>query len=186
MPAVKLIEIGPPVAAISSAVLVINSTFATEAIEASASPRKPSVVTLSSSSGQTVASARAEMDAIIGPLITEGLVIRRAPEGGWSVGDQKTGDLRWGDADNYVGGDTADSVSLSELAWRNAVQAASGRTAVGTDTSTLNTVTLGADGTETFASESTGSLSTPRWYSTGVTLPTGDLGDGPWPVQPQA
>ena len=31
--------------------------------------------------------------AHLGPLITEGLVIRRVPEGGWAVGDQQTGDL---------------------------------------------------------------------------------------------
>ena len=31
--------------------------------------------------------------AHLGPLIAEGVVIRRAPEGGWSVGDQHTGDL---------------------------------------------------------------------------------------------
>ncbi|MCW2613791.1 MAG: hypothetical protein JWN08_785 [Frankiales bacterium] len=29
----------------------------------------------------------------LGPLINEGLVIRRAPEGGWAVGDHETGDL---------------------------------------------------------------------------------------------
>ena len=29
----------------------------------------------------------------LGPIMTEGLVIRRAPEGGWAVGDQTTGDL---------------------------------------------------------------------------------------------
>jgi hypothetical protein len=29
----------------------------------------------------------------LGPLISEGLVIRRAPEGGWSVGEHHTGDL---------------------------------------------------------------------------------------------
>ena len=31
--------------------------------------------------------------AHLGPLITEGVVIRRAPEGGWSVGEHQTGDL---------------------------------------------------------------------------------------------
>ena len=31
--------------------------------------------------------------AHLGPLISEGLVIRRAPEGGWSVGEHQTGDL---------------------------------------------------------------------------------------------
>jgi len=31
--------------------------------------------------------------AHLGPLITEGLVIRRAPEGGWAVGEHQTGDL---------------------------------------------------------------------------------------------
>ena len=31
--------------------------------------------------------------AHLGPLIAEGLVIRRAPEGGWAVGEDKTGDL---------------------------------------------------------------------------------------------
>ena len=48
-------------------------------------------------------------------------------------------------------------------------------TYVGTDTSTLNTITLGADGTESFATEATGALNTPRWYSTGVSLPTGEV-----------
>ena len=33
------------------------------------------------------------ISAHLGPLISEGLVIRRAPEGGWSVGDHQTGDL---------------------------------------------------------------------------------------------
>ena len=31
--------------------------------------------------------------AHLGPLVTEGLVIRRAPEGGWSVGEHAAGDL---------------------------------------------------------------------------------------------
>jgi len=31
--------------------------------------------------------------AHLGPLIAEGLVIRRSPEGGWAVGEQETGDL---------------------------------------------------------------------------------------------
>lgn len=31
--------------------------------------------------------------AHLGPLVTEGLVIRRVPEGGWSVGEEETGDL---------------------------------------------------------------------------------------------
>ena len=35
--------------------------------------------------------------AHLGPLITEGLVIRRVPDGGWSVGDQSTGDQTTGD-----------------------------------------------------------------------------------------
>lgn len=48
-------------------------------------------------------------------------------------------------------------------------------TYVGTDTSTLSTVTLGEDGTESFASESAGPLNAPRWYSTGVSLPTGQV-----------
>ncbi len=48
-------------------------------------------------------------------------------------------------------------------------------TYVGTDTSTLNTLTIGADGAETFSSKSTGALNNPRWYSTGVTLPTGQV-----------
>jgi len=33
------------------------------------------------------------ISAHLGPLVTEGVVIRRAPEGGWAVGDQTTGDL---------------------------------------------------------------------------------------------
>jgi hypothetical protein len=48
-------------------------------------------------------------------------------------------------------------------------------TYLGTDTSTLNTVKLGSDGSETFSSKNTGSLNIPRWYSTGVTLPTGEV-----------
>ncbi len=48
-------------------------------------------------------------------------------------------------------------------------------TYVGTDSSTLNTITLGADGAETFASENTAALNNPRWFSTGVTLPTGEV-----------
>ena len=31
--------------------------------------------------------------AHLGPLVSEGLVIRRVPEGGWAVGEQETGDL---------------------------------------------------------------------------------------------
>lgn len=48
-------------------------------------------------------------------------------------------------------------------------------TYVGTDTSTLNRITLGPDGEEQFESENTGSLNNPRWYSTGVSLPTGEV-----------
>lgn len=48
-------------------------------------------------------------------------------------------------------------------------------TFVGTDTSTLNTITIGADGKPAFSSKSTGKLNTPRWYSTGVSLPTGQV-----------
>jgi hypothetical protein len=48
-------------------------------------------------------------------------------------------------------------------------------TYVGTDTSTLNTLTIGEDGRERFASKNTGSLNIPRWYSTGVSLPTGEV-----------
>ncbi len=33
------------------------------------------------------------ISAHLGPLISEGLVIRRAPEGGWAVGEHQTGDL---------------------------------------------------------------------------------------------
>jgi hypothetical protein len=47
-------------------------------------------------------------------------------------------------------------------------------TYVGTDTSTLNTVTIDGD-SEAFSSENTGSLNNPRWYSTGVSLPTGEV-----------
>jgi hypothetical protein len=35
----------------------------------------------------------AVISAHLGPLVTESVVIRRAPEGGWAVGDEKTGDL---------------------------------------------------------------------------------------------
>lgn len=48
-------------------------------------------------------------------------------------------------------------------------------TYVGTDTSTLNTIKVGADGSESFATEATGALNNPRWYSTGVSLPTGEV-----------
>ncbi len=44
-----------------------------------------------------------------------------------------------------------------------------------TDTSTLNTVKTGRGGAETFTSVSTGPMTTPRWYSTAVTLPTGQV-----------
>jgi hypothetical protein len=46
---------------------------------------------------------------------------------------------------------------------------------VGTDTTTLNTVTVDGKGGEQFASANVGALNTPRWYSTGVTLPTGEV-----------
>ncbi|CAN5285705.1 hypothetical protein BH24ACT10_BH24ACT10_05860 [soil metagenome] len=35
----------------------------------------------------------AVISAHLGPLVSEGLVIRRVPEGGWAVGDERTGDL---------------------------------------------------------------------------------------------
>ncbi|HEV2890053.1 MAG TPA: kelch repeat-containing protein [Frankiaceae bacterium] len=47
-------------------------------------------------------------------------------------------------------------------------------TYVGTSTSTLNTVDV-ANGVTTFASEATGEMVNGRWYSTGVTLPTGQV-----------
>jgi hypothetical protein len=47
-------------------------------------------------------------------------------------------------------------------------------TYLATDTSTLNTVDT-SSGTEVFTSQATGPLTTPRWYSTGVTLPTGQV-----------
>jgi hypothetical protein len=46
-------------------------------------------------------------------------------------------------------------------------------TYLGTNTSTLNTVDTTAG--ETFTSEATGNLNNSRWYSTGVTLPTGQV-----------
>jgi hypothetical protein len=48
-------------------------------------------------------------------------------------------------------------------------------TYVGTDASTLNTIKIGPDGKQAFSSRSTGKLNTPRWYSTGVSLPTGEV-----------
>jgi hypothetical protein len=48
-------------------------------------------------------------------------------------------------------------------------------TYVGTDTSTLNTLTIGEDGQESFSSTNTAPLNIPRWYSTGVSLPTGEV-----------
>lgn len=35
----------------------------------------------------------AVVSAHLGPLISEGVVIRRGPDGGWAVGDERTGDL---------------------------------------------------------------------------------------------
>ncbi|MDQ1713968.1 MAG: hypothetical protein QOE45_3418 [Frankiaceae bacterium] len=46
-------------------------------------------------------------------------------------------------------------------------------TYAGTDTSTLNTVDTAAG--EAFTTEATGTLNNERWYSTGVTLPTGQV-----------
>ncbi len=48
-------------------------------------------------------------------------------------------------------------------------------TYLGTDTSTLNTITIGANGRESFASQATGPLNAPRWYGTGVSLPNGEV-----------
>jgi hypothetical protein len=48
-------------------------------------------------------------------------------------------------------------------------------TYIGTDTSTLNSIKIGADGAPAFSSKSTGPLNNPRWYSTGVSLPTGEV-----------
>ena len=42
-------------------------------------------------------------------------------------------EVRVGDADDYAPGDAADAASLADAAWRNAVQAASGKAVVGTD-----------------------------------------------------
>ena len=47
-------------------------------------------------------------------------------------------------------------------------------TYAGTDTSTLNTVDVTNGGTK-FTTEATGPMSNGRWYSTGVTLPTGQV-----------
>ncbi len=47
-------------------------------------------------SAETLAVLQSLADVIaahLGPLVTEGLVIRRVPEGGWSVGEEETGDL---------------------------------------------------------------------------------------------
>lgn len=41
--------------------------------------------------------------------------------------------------------------------------------------SQVNTVSIAADGTEQLSSRVTGSLNTPRWYGTGVLLPTGEV-----------
>ena len=48
-------------------------------------------------------------------------------------------------------------------------------TYVGTNTSTLNTITIGEDGRPAFKSVNTSPLNNPRWYSTGVSLPTGEV-----------
>ena len=48
-------------------------------------------------------------------------------------------------------------------------------TALGTNLSRVDTVTIGPTGSETLASESTGPLHTSRWYPSGVLLPTGEV-----------
>jgi hypothetical protein len=46
---------------------------------------------------------------------------------------------------------------------------------VASNTTTLNTVTVDGKGGEKLLSENVGALNTARWYSTGVTLPTGEV-----------
>jgi hypothetical protein len=48
-------------------------------------------------------------------------------------------------------------------------------TALGTNLSRVDTVTIGPTGGETLASESTGPLDVSRWYPSGVLLPTGEV-----------
>lgn len=48
-------------------------------------------------------------------------------------------------------------------------------TYLGTDTSTLNTIEFGPDGSEKWSTEATGALNNPRWFSTGVSLPNGEV-----------
>jgi Kelch motif len=48
-------------------------------------------------------------------------------------------------------------------------------TPLGTNLSRIDTVTIGANGSETLTSESTGPLGTARWYPSGVLLPTGEV-----------
>lgn len=48
-------------------------------------------------------------------------------------------------------------------------------TALGTNLSRVDTVTIGPTGSETLSSESTGQLHTSRWYPSGVLLPTGEV-----------
>jgi len=48
-------------------------------------------------------------------------------------------------------------------------------TPLGTNQSRIDTVTIGATGSETLSSESTGPLHTARWYPSGVLLPNGEV-----------
>ncbi|CAN5568016.1 hypothetical protein BH20ACT2_BH20ACT2_13090 [soil metagenome] len=48
-------------------------------------------------------------------------------------------------------------------------------TYLGSSSSQINTVTMGDDGSETLSSRATGPLAQPRWYGTGVQLPTGEV-----------
>ena len=50
-------------------------------------------VEVSDEAMQVLQSLADVISAHLGPLITEGLVIRRSPEGGWAVGEHHTGDL---------------------------------------------------------------------------------------------
>ena len=48
-------------------------------------------------------------------------------------------------------------------------------TYVGTNSANINTVTIGQDGKESFASKAAAPMNTRRWYGTGVTLATGQV-----------
>ncbi len=71
--------------------------------------------------------------------------------------------------------DAAGRYTTAQTLSAGGVYGVSPGTYIGTDTSTLNTITIGPDGRESFVSKATPALNNPRWYSTGVSLPTGEV-----------